>query len=103
MDQSTGANELMATSPRFEATAGSIRPQSGGGTCGCGEAARVSADDTSTVSYVYAIGKVEARFPNLAAEKEFAQVAGRTETSGKTDQQTFHAVLSQRENRYLVR
>jgi len=55
------------------------------------------------VSYVYAIGRVEARFPNLAAEKEFAQATGRTETAGKTDQQTFHAVLSQRENRYLVR
>jgi hypothetical protein len=55
------------------------------------------------VSYVYAIGRVEARFPNLAAEKEFAQVTGRTETAGKTDQQTFHAVLSKPENRYLVR
>jgi len=55
------------------------------------------------VSYVYAIGRVEARFPNLAVEKEFAQATGRTETAGKTDQQTFHAVLSKRENRYLVR
>jgi len=55
------------------------------------------------VSYVYAIGRVEARFPNLAAEKEFAQATGRTDTAGKTDQQTFHAVLSKRENRYLVR
>jgi hypothetical protein len=55
------------------------------------------------VAYVYAIGRVEARFPNLAAEKEFAQVTGRTDTAGKTDQQTFHAVLSQRENRYLAR
>ena len=54
-------------------------------------------------SYVYAIGRVEARFPNLAAEKEFAQATGRTDTAGKTDQQTFHAVLSKRENRYLVR
>jgi len=54
-------------------------------------------------SYVYAIGRVEARFPNLAAEKEFAQATGRTGTAGKTDQQTFHAVLSKRENRYLVR
>ena len=53
--------------------------------------------------YVYAIGRVEARFPNLAAEKEFAQATGRTDTAGKTDQQTFHAVLSKRENRYLVR
>ena len=55
------------------------------------------------VSYVYAIGRVEARFPNLAAEKEFAQATGRTDTAGKTDQQTFHAVLCKRENRYLVR
>jgi hypothetical protein len=55
------------------------------------------------MSYVYAIGRVEARFPNLAAEKEFAQATGRTDTAGKTDQQTFHAVLSKRENRYLVR
>ena len=55
------------------------------------------------MSFVYAIGRVEARFPNLAAEKEFAQATGRTDTAGKTDQQTFHAVLSKRENRYLVR
>jgi hypothetical protein len=54
-------------------------------------------------SYVYAIGQVERRFPNLAAEKEYAQAAGRTDTAGKTDQQTFHTVLSKRENRYLVR
>ena len=54
-------------------------------------------------SYVYAIGRVEVRFPNLAAEKEFAQATGRTDTAGKTDQQTFHAVLSKREHRYLVR
>ena len=30
------------------------------------------------LSFVYAIGRVEARFPNLAAEKEFAQATGRT-------------------------
>jgi hypothetical protein len=55
------------------------------------------------ISYIYAIGRVEVRFPNLAAEKEFAQATGRTDTAGKTDQPTLHAVLSQRENRYLVR
>jgi hypothetical protein len=54
-------------------------------------------------TFVYALGRIEARFPNLAAEKEFAQAAGRVDTAGKTDQQTFHAVLSKRENRYLVR
>jgi hypothetical protein len=57
----------------------------------------------ASMSYVYALGRIEARFRSLAAEKEFAQAAGRTDTAGKTDQQTFHAVLSQRENRYLVR
>jgi len=52
---------------------------------------------------VYAIGQVEARFPNLGMEKEFAQATGRTETAGKTDQQAFHSILSRRENRYLAR
>jgi hypothetical protein len=65
-------------------------------TCG-GEAGSMA------FSFVYALGRIEARFPNLAAEKEFAQATGRAETIGKTDQQTFHAVLSKRENRYLVR
>ncbi len=54
-------------------------------------------------SYVYALGRIEPRFPSPAVEKELAQAAGRTEAAGKTDQQTFHAVLSKRENRYLMR
>jgi hypothetical protein len=54
-------------------------------------------------SYVYALGEIEARFPRAAVEKEFAQVRGRAETKGKTDREAFHAVLSKRENRYLVR
>lgn len=54
-------------------------------------------------SYVYALGRIEARFPRLSAEKEFAQVTGRAETAGKTDQQVFHDVLSKPENRYLAR
>ena len=53
--------------------------------------------------FVYAIGRVEARFPTLSAEKEFAQATGRTDTAGKTDQQTFHTVLSKRGHRYLAR
>lgn len=61
------------------------------------------AGSSVVTAYVYAIGQVEARFPNLAVEKEFAQATGREDTAGKTDQQTFHAILSKRENRYLVR
>ena len=50
--------------------------------CGCGSAPD-SDPKALRPSYVYAIGRVEARFPNLAAEKEFAQAGGRTDTAGK--------------------
>ncbi len=80
-----------------------IMPQAGCGTCGSSEGSEQGINGSGAASYVYAIGRVEARFPNLAAEKEFAQATGRTDTAGKTDQQSFHGVLSQRENRYLVR
>jgi len=55
------------------------------------------------VSYVYTIGRIEARFPRLSVEKEFAQATGRAETAGQTDQQAFYNVLSQPANRYLAR
>lgn len=98
-------NDTYFASPTSESIpASSIMPQAGGGTCGCGAGADAGANGSKMPpSYIYAIGRVEARFPNLAAEKEFAQAAGRAETAGKTDQQTFHTVLSKRENRYLVR
>jgi hypothetical protein len=54
-------------------------------------------------SYVYALGKIEARFPRLSVEKEFVQATGRAETKGLTDRQALHSVLSKPENRYLVR
>lgn len=58
---------------------------------------------TTTSSYVYALGRVTPRFPNLAVEKEFAQATGRAETTGLTDRQALQSVLSQRPNRYLAR
>jgi PatG Domain len=36
-------------------------------------------------------------------EKEFVQTTGREKTSGLTDRQTLHTVLSKPENRYLAR
>ena len=56
-----------------------------------------------SAAYVYAIGRIEARFPRPSVEKEFVQATGRAETAGRTDQQAFHDVLSKRENRYLAR
>ena len=105
MEQPVQANDVPAVAPSPEARTGTaITPQAGCATCGgAGGTAGLSPNGAGMVSYVYAIGRVEARFPNLAAEKEFAQATGRTDTAGKTDQQTFHAVLSKRENRYLVR
>jgi hypothetical protein len=58
---------------------------------------------TASPGYVYALGRVEPRFPRMAVEKEFAQVTGRTETAGLTDRQALHAILGQRQNRYLAR
>ena len=54
-------------------------------------------------SWIYAIGNIEARFPSLSVEKEFAQATGRDKTSGLTDRQALHTVLSKPENRYLLR
>ena len=99
-------NDAPTASPSQEArtTSTSITPQAGCATCGgSGGIPDLSPNGAGTTSYVYAIGRVEARFPNLAAEKEFAQATGRADTTGKTDKQTFHAVLSKRENRYLIR
>jgi PatG Domain len=52
-------------------------------------------------SYVYALGRIEPRFPRLSVEKEFAQATGRAETVNLTDRQALRQVLEQ--NRYLVK
>jgi hypothetical protein len=54
-------------------------------------------------SFVYAVGRIEARFPRLSVEKEFAQAGGRSETVALTDRQVLAKVLKERHNRYLVR
>jgi len=73
-------------------------PTSEGGCPTCAGAAALA-----TVSYVYAIGRIEGRLPSLAVEKEFAQATGRAETAGQTDQEALYNVLSKPENRYLAR
>jgi hypothetical protein len=52
-------------------------------------------------SYVYALGRLEPRFPRLSVEKEFAQATGRAETVNLTDRQALREVLEQ--NRYLAK
>lgn len=79
-------------------------PQTGDGACNCGaKGASAQNGNPEPPTFVYAIGRIEARFPSLAVEKEFAQVVGRAATNGLTDQQTLQSILAQRRNRYLAR
>lgn len=57
----------------------------------------------STPQFIYAMGRIEARFPTASIEKEFAQATAKAATEGLTDNQVLREVLSKRENRYLVR
>jgi hypothetical protein len=74
-------------------------PQSGSESCAtCG-----GSNSNYPFCYIYAIGKIDWRFPKPSVEKEFAQAIGRTETAGLTDRQAMYTALSQRQNRYLLR
>ena len=55
------------------------------------------------LSLIYAIGRIEPRFPSLSVEKELAQAIGKAETARLSDREAIHAVLTKRENFYLVR
>jgi hypothetical protein len=94
-------NDSPAIAPSSRSlTNASLIPQSGSETCAtCGG----GSSNAAPPSYVYALGKVEWRFPKQSVEKEFAQATGRTETAGQTDREAIHTVLTQRQNRYLVR
>ncbi len=71
--------------------------------CSAGLGSPPDARGAAPPAFVYALGRVEPRFPSLAVEKEFAQTVGRAETAGLTDRQALQSVLSQRPNRYLAR
>lgn len=54
-------------------------------------------------TYAYVIGRIDPQFPNEEVEKEFNQARAREDTGGMTDRQALQRVLSQRQNRYLLR
>ena len=72
-------------------------------TCGVSTQLNPPGNNMTTSAYVYALGRIEPRFPRLSVEKEYAQATGRAETTGLTDRQALQTVLSQPENRYLAR
>jgi PatG Domain len=72
-------------------------------TCGVSTQVNPPNNDMTTSAYIYALGRIEPRFPRLSLEKEYAQATGRAETAGLTDRQALQTVLSERQNRYLAR
>jgi hypothetical protein len=100
-DQTVNMKDAPVMVPSSEGRPGKVLSQQAGGCPTCGSV--VGSNNTGTTSFVYALGRIEARCPNLACEKEFAQATGRADAAGLTDREALHKVLSQRQNRYLVR
>jgi hypothetical protein len=100
-DQAVNVKDAPVTVPSSEGRPGKILSQQAGGCPTCGSP--VGSNGTGTTSFVYALGRIEGRCPNLACEKEFAQATGRADAAGLTDRQALHKVLSERRNRYLAR
>jgi hypothetical protein len=69
----------------------------------CGAAPAANGGTAAASSYIYAIGRIEPRFPQPSVEREFGQATGRADTAGLADRQAAQRVLSQRQNRYLAR
>src|SRR5262249_48830957 len=72
-------------------------------TCGVSTQPNPPNKNMTASAYVYALGRIEPRFPSLSVEKEYVQATGRAETAGLTDRQALQTVLSRPENRYLAR
>ena len=57
-----------------------LRPQAGGGSCGCSCGGLVGSNPEEAGAPIYpnifALGRIEPRFPSLGVEKEFAQATG---------------------------
>jgi hypothetical protein len=95
-------SDMAPALPAATGRAAAVAPQIDEAPCpSCGGPRETSGDLAS--SYVYALGRIEARFPTASVEKEFAQATGRAKTAGKSDREALHAVLALRENRYLAR
>jgi hypothetical protein len=69
----------------------------------CAVPMKTDPGNVTTTPYVYALGRIEPRFPRLSVEKEYAQAAGRAQTADLTDRQALQSVLSEPQNRYLAR
>lgn len=99
-EHAVGAPATSGEGATTNAGGGGVALQGAGGGCVCGGNGGEAA---APPAYVYAIGRIQTRFPALGIEKEFAQVIARSDTAGQTDWQALYSVLSEREHRYLAR
>jgi PatG Domain len=97
-DQSSAGPEMSLPTPAHATT-----PPGGQHTCDCPSCAAARGSGASAQNFVYAIGRVETRFPRVSVEKELAQAIGRTDSASLTDRQVLAKVLKDRNNRYLAR
>jgi hypothetical protein len=91
-----------AQSSSIGANGAVLTAEAGWQACSCTSSAGAAAN-ASAPNYIFAVGRIEMRFPSLGVEKEFAQATGRAATAGLSDRQAAHAVLAERTNRYLAR
>jgi len=68
-----------------------------------GEDADLDADPDEENPFVFAIGRIEPRFPTAGVEKEFARARARANTTGLTDRQALYRLLQDPQNEYLAR
>lgn len=93
-------NESLSETYPLSPASSAVLPQ----TCsGCASSKETDVINAPPQRYIYAIGRIETRFPRPSVEKELAQATGRAETSGLTDLETLKRVLSLPQNRYIVR
>ena len=69
----------------------------------CSDCQSVAVAAERPYQFVYAIGRLEVRFPSVGVEKEFAQLAGDPRFTGVADLELVIRVLRQPENAYLAR
>lgn len=103
MDQSR-VQESSSAQPQKKCSACSAKSSSEGSkTSGNEKSENKGTCDLKSLPYVYALGQIEARFPNRSIEKEYVQIIERSKSANFEHQQAFYSVLSQPENRYLAR
>ena len=99
MNEDSSTNHEPLPIPAAGAAGGTVHVAS----CRCVEPAQAVEPTAAAASYVYALGRIEPRFPTLGAQREYAQVIARGDYTGKTDAETLHAALTLPENRYLAK